>query len=74
MFKGNSPMMATVRLKDLKGTFKRLGFRIIRKEGVTLPVMMPIASLARAMGLWLFDKSYVLLLKAEKRDGRNACA
>lgn len=66
MFNRRSSMTAMVSLKNLMRTLKRLGLRVIRKEGVTLPVMMPIASLARAMGIWLFDKSYVLLLKAEK--------
>jgi ubiquinone/menaquinone biosynthesis C-methylase UbiE len=66
MFKGVSPMMATVRINNLRSALKRLGFRIIMKEGVTLPLMRPLASLARAMGIWLFDKSYVLLLKIKK--------
>jgi len=66
MFRGVSPMMATIRFKNLRSTLKRLGFRIMMKEGITLPLMKPLASLARAMGIWLFDKSYVLLLKAEK--------
>lgn len=71
MFNGKSSMTALVSLKNLMRTLKRLGFRVIGKEGVTLPVMMHIASLARAMGIWLFDKSYVLLLKAEKANSRS---